>query len=44
MRLLALTSSPKEGVLWIFITLKNPSTQPSFNSKNLGSNSKHPNH
>jgi hypothetical protein len=30
----------KEVVLWIFITLKNPSTSNGFEPANLGSNSK----
>jgi hypothetical protein len=40
---LGFTSSPKEDVLWIFITLKNPLPQPGLNT-NLGSNGKHTNH
>jgi hypothetical protein len=37
-------SPPKEGVLRIFITLKNPSPSAEFKPANLGSNVKHANH
>jgi hypothetical protein len=38
------TSPPKEIVLQIFITLKNPSHSAGFEPTNLGSNGKHNNH
>jgi hypothetical protein len=38
------TSSPKEVVLRIFITLKNPSTSVGIEPANLGSNGEHANH
>jgi hypothetical protein len=37
------TSPPKEGVLRIFIALKNPSPSTGFERVNLGSNDKHAN-
>jgi hypothetical protein len=37
------TSSPKEGVLRIFIALKNPSPSAGFESANLEPNGKHAN-
>jgi hypothetical protein len=38
-------SSPlKEGVLWIYITLKNPSLLARTEPANLGSNGKHADH
>jgi hypothetical protein len=37
------TSPPKEVVLWIFITLKNPSSLAGFEPAYLGSNGKHDN-
>jgi hypothetical protein len=30
------TSHPKEGMLWIFVALKNPSPQPGLNPRPLG--------
>jgi hypothetical protein len=38
------TSPPKEGVLPIFITLKNPSTLAGIELTSLGSNGKHASH
>jgi hypothetical protein len=38
------TSPPKEGMLWIFVTLKNQSSSAGFESMILGSNGKHTNH
>jgi hypothetical protein len=38
------TSPPKEVVLRIFITLKNPSTSARIEPANLGSNGEHANH
>jgi hypothetical protein len=38
------TSPPKEGVLQIFITHKNPSLSAGFEPVNLGSNGKNDNH
>jgi hypothetical protein len=38
------TSPPKEVVLQIFITLKNPSTSVGIESVNLGSSGEHANH
>jgi hypothetical protein len=38
------TPHPKEGVLRIFIALKNPSPWPGFEPATLGSSSKHTNH
>jgi hypothetical protein len=38
------TSAAKEGVLRIFIALKNPSPSAGFDPANLGSKSKHANH
>jgi hypothetical protein len=38
------TSLPKEGVVRIFIALKNPSPLPRMGPANLGSNGKHTNH
>jgi hypothetical protein len=38
------TSPPKEVVLPIFITLKNPSTSAGIESANLGSSGEHANH
>jgi hypothetical protein len=38
------TSPPKEVVLRIFITLKNPSTSAGIEPANLGSSSEHANH
>jgi hypothetical protein len=38
------TSPPMEGVLRIFITLKNLSPSVEFETANLGSNGKHTNH
>jgi hypothetical protein len=38
------TSPLKEGMLWIFITVKNPSTSAGFKPTNLGTNGKHANH
>jgi hypothetical protein len=35
------TSHTKEGVLWIFIALKNPSPRPGFDPAILGSSGKH---
>jgi hypothetical protein len=43
MVLTALLSLLKEVMLWIFITLKNPSSV-SFERVNLGSSDKHDNH
>jgi hypothetical protein len=37
-------STPKEGVLRIFIVLKNLSPPAGFQTENLGSNGKHANH
>jgi hypothetical protein len=37
------TSSPKEVLLRIFITLKNPSLSAGFETANLGFNGKHTN-
>jgi hypothetical protein len=37
------TSPPKEVMLWIFITLKNPSSLAGFEPQYLGSNGKHDN-
>jgi hypothetical protein len=39
-----ITSSPKEGVLRIFISLKNPMPSAGFEPANLGSNGKHATH
>jgi hypothetical protein len=38
------TSPLKEGLLWIFIALKNPSPCDRFVPANLGSNGKHAKH
>jgi hypothetical protein len=38
------TSLPKEGVLRIFIALKNPSSSARFEPENSGLNDKHDNH
>jgi hypothetical protein len=38
------TSPPKEGVLRIFIALKNPSPSAGFEPTDLGANGKHANH
>jgi hypothetical protein len=38
------TSPPKEIVLRIFITLKNPSTSAGIEQANLGSSGEHANH
>jgi hypothetical protein len=38
------TSPPKEVVLRIFITLKNPSTSVGIEPENLGSSGEHANH
>jgi hypothetical protein len=38
------TSPPKEVVLRIFITLKNPSTSAGIDPANLGSSGEHANH
>jgi hypothetical protein len=38
------TSCPKEGVLQIFIALKNPSPSAGFEPENIGPNGKHANH
>jgi hypothetical protein len=38
------TSHPKKGVLRIFIALKNPSLEPGFNPRPLGSSGKHTSH
>jgi hypothetical protein len=38
------TSPPKEGMLWIFIALKNPSPSAGFEPVNHGSNGKHASH
>jgi hypothetical protein len=38
------TSHPKEGVLRIFIALKNPSPWPSFEPATFGSSGQHTNH
>ena len=38
------TSPPKEVVLRIFITLKNPSTSAGIEPANLGSSGEHANH
>jgi hypothetical protein len=40
----ALLSPPKEVVLRIFITLKNPSTSVGIEPTNLGSSGEHANH
>jgi hypothetical protein len=37
-------SPPKEGVLWIFIALKNPSSSAGIEPAELGSNVKYANH
>jgi hypothetical protein len=37
------TSHPKEGVLLVFIALKNPSSWPSSNQRPFGSSGKHTN-
>jgi hypothetical protein len=37
-------SPPNEGVLWIFIALKNPWPLAGFEPMNLGSNRKHADH
>jgi hypothetical protein len=37
-------TSPKKGVLRIFIVLKNPSFSAGFEPAKLGSNGKHANH
>jgi hypothetical protein len=37
-------SPPKEGLLLIFIALKNPSSSPGFEPSNLGYIGKHENH
>jgi hypothetical protein len=44
MGLTALLSPPKEGVLRIFITLKNYLPSAGFESANFGSSGKHNNH
>jgi hypothetical protein len=38
------TSLPKEGVIWIFIALNNPSLSTGSEIASLGSNGKHANH
>jgi hypothetical protein len=38
------SSLPKDGVLWIFIALKNSSPSAGFEPANLGSNNKHTYH
>jgi hypothetical protein len=38
------TSTPKEGVLRIFIVLENPSPSIGFETPNFGFNGKHANH
>jgi hypothetical protein len=38
------TFLPEEGVLQIFIALKNPSPSAGYENANLGSNEKHANH
>jgi hypothetical protein len=37
-------SFPKEVMLWIFITLKNPLSSARFEHANIGSSGKHDNH
>jgi hypothetical protein len=39
------TSPPKEGMLWIFMTLqKNPTASAGYESANLGTRGQHANH